>query len=146
MKDPSFTLRDTYSNMLTGNLLHEGETVGVYDGFAPGGAVPPYVILGPQTVVPRDATSCSFMSDCSLVVIVVTAFPTDEQGNKRMADDIANQITQIMIPAPRANINLGTEFSCLKTTLAGINTSTSQDKVNKYHEKAIRFAHLIKEL
>lgn len=148
MTDPSFTIRDTYSNLLSGNVLHKGNPVGVYDGFAPRDAETPFIILGNQTFNPRDggATRCHTLSDCSIIIIVVTSFIGADSGNKRFMDDISSQVMKIIIPEPGAVISFGSAvFQNAQTKLSGTTTSNSQDAVRKYHEKAIRFTHLVKE-
>ncbi|QJB39729.1 hypothetical protein HF324_18445 [Chitinophaga oryzae] len=148
MTDPSFTIRDMYGRLLDGAVLHKGQPVGVFDGFAPKDTPTPYIILGNQTFVPRDggASRCFVMSDCAIVVIVVTSFPGAEQGNKKYMDDISSQVMSIMMPAPGAVISFESPaFINMQTKLAGTTTTNSQDATRKHHEKAIRFTHLVKE-
>ncbi|WP_343692765.1 hypothetical protein [Chitinophaga sp.] len=146
MKDPSYAIRDAYYLLLNGNLTHKGNPVPVYDASAARYAIAPYVILGEQTMVQRE-NKCDFNSECSIILIVVTAFPAGDPGNKKYADDIANQVTSIIMQAPKTNnIDLSPDFICQNTRLDGSNSSTSQDETYKYVEKAIRFTHIIKEL
>lgn len=145
MKDPTYTIRNVYSQLLPGNIFHKGTPVPVYDEYAPKTAVAPYIILGAQTLY-QQGNRCTFKSDCSITVIVVTAFPAAEPGNKKFADDIGNQITQIILPIPGTNIDLQPDFSCDRTKIDGINSSSSQDNTYKYIEKAIRFNHIVREL
>lgn len=145
MKDPSFAIRETYAVALTGTVFHKGMPVPVYDGKADDKASTPYIILGNQTFTPRDSI-CTFDSECSLIVIVCTSFPATDRGNKRYADEISNQITEIMLPAPASVLNLSPDFECLAMFIEGGNTSESQDQTNQYYEKAIRFNHIVQQL
>lgn len=139
MKDPSYTIRNAYYQALS------GLGIPVYDEHAPADAPDTYVILGAQTVFQR-GNKVDFISTCSMTLIVVTRFPAAEQGNKKQADDIANQITQIINPDPVTQINLAPEFYCIATNIEGSNSSSSQDQVYKYNEKAVRFSHIVEEL
>ncbi len=145
MKDPTYTIRNVYSQLLSGNIFHKGNPVAVYDEYASKTAVAPYVILGAQTLY-QQPHRCTFKSDCSITVIVVTAFPGAEPGNKKFADDIGNQITEIILPVPGTNIYLEPDYVCENTKIDGINSSSSQDSTHKYIEKAIRFNHIVREL
>lgn len=140
MKDPSYTIRDAYYQALTGQL-----PVPVYDEHAPADAPDAYVLLGAQTLYQRGSKTC-FISTCSMTLVVVTRFLAAEQGNKKQADDIANQITQIINPDPVIQIDLSPEFYCIATNVEGSNSASSQDQVYKYNEKAVRFSHIVEEL
>lgn len=144
MKDPSYTIRDYYATTLEGNIIYEGRVVPVYDGMADDKAETPYIVLGNQTISPRDSL-CSFDSECSIIVIVTSSFPAADRGNKKEIDDISNLITQIMLPHPTYVLNLGPEFHCLNIAIDGMNSSSSQDQTHQYYDKAIRFNHIIQE-
>lgn len=142
MKDPAYTLRNAYYTYLNGNLTSGGNNVPVYDEYAPDNAPDTYVILGAQTGENRGSRQC-FITYSSIILIVVTRFPAAEQGNKKQADDIADQIMRIINPDPATQIDLSPDFDCISTNVDGSTSSSTQDGVFKYIEKAIRFAHII---
>jgi|ERR1044072_2215975 hypothetical protein len=145
MKDPSYTIRNAYYTLLNGQLTSEGNNVPVYDEHAPAEAPAVYVLLGAQTTFQRGSRT-GFITNCSIIVNVVTRFPAAEQGNKKQADDIANQITQIINPDPVTQIDLSPDFFCIATNVEGSNSSSSHDQVYKYNEKAVRFSHIVEQL
>lgn len=144
MRDPSYTIREAYAQALEGNIIYDGRVVPVYDGMADDQAETPYIVLGNQTLTPRDSL-CSFDSECSIIVIVTSSFPAADRGHKKEIDDISNAITQIMFPHPSYVLDLEPEFHCLSFSIDGLNSSSSQDQTHQYYEKAIRFNHIIQE-
>lgn len=142
MKDPAYTIRNAYYTLLNGQLTSGGNNVPVYDEYAPDNAPDSYVILGAQNGYNDGSRSC-FVTYCSIIVIVVTRFPAAAQGNKKQADDIANQIMTIINPAPATQIDLSPDFDCISTNVENSTSSSTQDNVFKYIEKALRFAHIV---
>ncbi|WP_343702694.1 hypothetical protein [Chitinophaga sp.] len=145
MKDPGYAIRNAHYQALNGVILHKGVPVPVYDGNAPKDAPAQYVILGAQTLN-QNGDKQTFITYCTIIVIVVTQFDIADPGNTKFADDIANQITQIVNPDPVTQLPLGPDFEMMVTNVEGSNSARYNDDRYRYVEKAIRFRHIVQEL
>lgn len=145
MKDPGYAIRDAHFTALSGQVLHQGQPVPVYDGAAPPGVTGQYIILGAQTCN-QNGDKQSFITYNSIIVHVVTRFDIADPGNTKYADDLATQITQIINPDPVTQLSLAPDFQLMVTNVDGSNSSRYNDDRYRYVEKAIRFQHVVQEL
>ena len=139
MKDPSLQLQSAYFSMLSSVL-----DIPVYDSAGvPRDAVPPYVTIGENTVLPWH-TKSNYGAECTLTVQVHTAF-SGAAGGKRDANASGGEITELI--ANRDTVwDLGDDFRVVVTTLDFSQTFEDQSELKKYVRRILRFRHLIQQI
>ena len=96
MKDPDFQLRKAYVTALKGNVAINGKTVPVFDR-VPNSATAPWIKLGSMTTI-NDQDKDQYNTEVQFLLEVHTAFI--KGGGKRDADNISNQVLQLIIDQP----------------------------------------------
>ena len=95
MTEPGKYARKAFFQALDGVLSYQGKAVPVYDTFSDEDNGAHQVMLTNQTSTDT-SDKYSFAWDCTLVIDVVTR--TKGTGNKSIADNISEQITNIIQP------------------------------------------------
>ncbi|MGE7777379.1 hypothetical protein ACQKLP_21855 [Chitinophaga sp. NPDC101104] len=145
MKDPGAAIRNAIFLACNGAVLHQGQPVPIYDGTADVSAPDQYIVLGSQTCN-QNGDKQTFITYNTIIVHVVTRFALADPGNTLFADNIANQITQIVNPDPVTQLSLAPDFQLVVTNVEGSDSRRYSDARYRYVEKAIRFQLIVNQL
>lgn len=98
MKDTHYLLRKSFIETLTGEIVIDGEEIEVLDEQA--GSSNIYVVLSSQNAT-ENSTFSHFGSNAFIMVEIV--HKQDSSTTKKIVDDIAEQILQLVKPTPSTN-------------------------------------------
>ena len=113
MKLADFPLRKSYFDALKGNVTYNGKTVPTYDRVT-NSAGSPRIKLGNQATI-NDQDKDKYNTEILMTIEVYTSFKRG--GGKRQADEIANQITQLIIGQ---TLDLSPDFVCHEQRLESV--------------------------
>lgn len=147
MKDVVKPLRTGYFELLTGitdpnnKLYFNDKLVGVYDSRAPYPAKTPYVILSDISVISEN-TKTSFGNEVTVNLLVYTTFEGDF-GGREDAEDICNQILEMVIPRPGWSGVQLEDFNVSSAVLIGMDDEDSYSDTKYTYRKRITIQHLV---
>lgn len=142
MRDYNKALRAGYFQRLNGAVLSNSSPVPIYSKMAPNEAIYPYIILSTQTGV-EASTKNDQGQENTILIDIVTGFVG--AVNDEIADDIADQIYQLIHPADRHFVDVGPNLQIISTSLLLDTTVEGQNNTYKLFRRLIRFGHKIHE-
>ena len=142
MKDPGFALAVAYNNLLSG-LTYNGKPIKLYDVFAANDAEAPYVIVG-GWVARSDNDKDVFGQKGQIILDVFTRF-TGNQFSKKPANDIANQITDLLTSRPGQSPLHLDGFSIWSTIISDIREMGTPSATDRTFRKVITVSHSINQ-
>lgn len=149
MKDVVKPLRTGYYELLTGitdpdnKLYFDDKPVGVFDSRAPFPAKTPYVILSDISTI-SDNTKSSFGNEVTVNLLVYTTFEGDF-GGREDAEDICNQILEMVIPRPGWSGVQLEDFTVSMAKLIGMDDEDSYSDTKYTYRKRITIQHAVWE-
>lgn len=147
MKDVVKPLRTGYFELLTGitdpnnKLYFNDKPVGVFDSRAPHPAKTPYVILSDISTISEN-TKTSFGNEVTVNLLVYTTFEGDF-GGREDAEDICNQILEMIIPRPGWSGVQLEDFNVSSAVLIGMDDEDSYSDTKYTYRKRITIQHLV---
>lgn len=143
MNDAGFALAAAYYTLLSA-LTYNSKPVAVYSLMAPDDAVAPYVILGPWTAQ-SDNTKDTFGQKGQINLDVVMRY-TGNQVSKKAATEIANSITALLKPTPRAEVLEIIGFKTWNTLVEGSTDVLAPTTTDKIFRKVVTVSHSLTQL
>lgn len=147
MKDVVKPLRTGYYELLTGitdpenKLYFNDNIVQVYDSRADYPAKTPYVILSDISTISEN-TKSSFGNEVTVNLLVYTTFEGDF-GGREDAEDICNQIMEMIIPNPGQSGVILDDFTVSNAVLVGMDDEDSYSDTKYTYRKRITIQHLV---
>ncbi|MGN6436874.1 MAG: hypothetical protein ACTHMM_10090 [Agriterribacter sp.] len=115
MIDPGKYIRKAFFSALDGHVIYDGKVIPVFDTFSDEDEGKFQIMLTNQTGS-NTSDKQHFTGDHTLVIDIVTK--TKGSGNKEIADNIAEQITQIIQPTrTTTGLTIDTPFQLLNLRL-----------------------------
>lgn len=142
MKDVELALRTAYFQLLN-NISADGKTVPFYDRKAPAGAIEPYIIWFGCAQVANN-TKSEFGNDVTVDLLVYQSYKGDFGGTKE-ADQIANAVTQALMPSPGTSGINPASIQVVVTKLVGLNSEFIKHDTKDTYRKRITIEHLISQ-
>lgn len=142
MRDYNKALRTGYFQRLNGAVLSNSAAIPVYSKMAPNDASYPYIILSTQTGV-EASTKNDQGQDNTILIDIVTGFVG--AVNDEIADDIADQVYQLIHPSNQNFVDVGPNLQIISTDLLLDTTVEGQNNTYKLFRRLIRFGHKIHE-
>ncbi|MCF2517127.1 hypothetical protein [Dyadobacter sp. CY351] len=143
MKDPTKPLMIGYNTLLSG-ITVSGREVGYYRLQAPYPAKNPMIVLTGFLAL-NDNTRNTFKCDATVDLMIITSFEGDF-GNGELADDIANEVLQRVIPEPGKSGVSAAGFTVASATCRGIKDYQYNRDDRTVYEKRITIEHLIYQI
>lgn len=143
--EASKAIRTGYFLALNGNITSNGNNVPIFDVYAlPENTPYPYVLLSTQTAVQLDVKRCKRYNTRMLIDIVTAS---DNPIGRSEAEDIAEQIEDIVIPSTFTDIDLTAYGYELLNTKREQDTDASLMNGTKYiYRKLITYSSLTVKL
>ena len=148
MKDVVKPLRTGYFKLLTGitdpnnKLYFNDKPVEVFDSIAPHPKKTPYVILSDFSTI-SDNTKTSFGNEVTVNLLVYTTFEGDF-GGREDAEDICNQILEMVIPTPSiSGVQILPEFNVSSAVLQNMDDEYSYGDTKYTYRKRITIQHMV---
>lgn len=143
MKDPATVLGIAIYNKLFLQIISNTAQVMIYDEMAEDGAQFPRLIILDAQTGPQIGTKISFRTVCSVVIKASMAF--DRDVTKNITNDIINQVSQLLIPAPYGPFITVPGFKVILTELVSASNNSYQDMAKKYIDRNARFEFTLEQ-
>jgi len=143
MLEPSEKLREAYFTALNGNLTDTASAnVPLYDR-VPSNVGDKYVFVSDYTCNDSLSDKGYYGFECTITLVIVCKY-TGDDGGKKEADRIAEQITTLI--RTRTGLSMGSEFSMLTNQLDDSNSFEKQLKGGTESSRVLKFRHLIAQI
>lgn len=142
MKDVNSAIRKKYFELLSGNLLIDGNPVPVYSDYLPSTLQVSYYLVIQVISNTSIPTKTSHITNTLVQFSIITKDTTANPGKIR--DIIAGQIYFIVYPKPNSKISLEPDFQVVFQNLEGDNNfSPLQTDTAIFLNRYITFSHKI---
>ena len=145
MKYPGKDIRVAIYNSLSTALLYNGNTLPVWDSFAPPGTGFPRVIIN-SPEGSQDGSKVQNMWDLTMTIKISSAFLGDVVSSN-VVDEIANNICNLLMPTPQGPYpDAAPNFSIWLINVIGDTNLEYEAVKKKYVDKNLRLNIKIEQL
>lgn len=147
MKDPAAILRKAYIDRLTGQITSNNKVVKIYDSFSTdANTKPPYIVITGYTDSEiGEGSKQSYGLECFITLTVYTKFQ-NSYGGQLQADNIVNQITELVRTRSNGYFDLSPDWEVITTLKDSSFAREEMVSDGWISSRIIRFRHKLQEL
>lgn len=146
MLEAALPLRRAIYGLLNGNVSYQGNTIPVYDSYAPDDVPTPYIII--DNISESDnSDKCNFGQNLLVTYNVVTEYILKSSNGRYDSEMIANEMTKVLLPQRACGeLYQLPGFQCVRANKVNGQSITELSDTTKIFRKVIQISYTIKQL